>query len=87
MRKILDHVESSEENFWDGMKWVLLLTLCDSLRAFFFTWTWNMNYKTGLRLKAACTALLYKKIIRLNSLGNKSTGEVRHNFCFATSKM
>ncbi|XP_072749401.1 ATP-binding cassette sub-family C member 5-like isoform X4 [Anoplolepis gracilipes] len=81
MRKILEHVESSEEDFWDGFKWVLLLMLCDSLRAFFFTWTWNMNYKTGLRLKSACVALLYKKIIRLNSLGNKSTGEVINLFC------
>lgn len=78
MKKILEHVESSEEGYWDGLKWVLLLMLSDSLRAFFFTWTWNMNYKTGLRLKSACVALLYKKIIRLNSLGNKSTGEVRH---------
>ncbi|XP_067211383.1 ATP-binding cassette sub-family C member 5 isoform X3 [Linepithema humile] len=81
MRKILEHVQSPEEDFWDGFKWVALLTLCDSLRAFFFTWTWNMNYKTGLRLKSACTALLYKKIIRLNSLGNKSTGEVINLFC------
>ncbi|XP_071553650.1 ATP-binding cassette sub-family C member 5-like isoform X4 [Temnothorax nylanderi] len=81
MRKILEHVESPEENFWDGIKWVFLLTVCDSLRAFFFTWTWNMNYKTGLRLKSACTALLYKKIMRLNSLGNKSTGEVINLFC------
>lgn len=81
MRKILEHVESPEENFWDGIKWVFLLTMCDSLRAFFFTWTWNMNYKTGLRLKSACTALLYKKIMRLNSLGNKSTGEVINLFC------
>ncbi|XP_070166360.1 ATP-binding cassette sub-family C member 5-like isoform X2 [Polyergus mexicanus] len=81
MRKILEHVESSDEGFWDGFKWVLLLMLCDSLRAFFFTWMWNMNYKTGLRLKSACVALLYKKIIRLNSLGNKSTGEVINLFC------
>ncbi|KYM83609.1 Sodium leak channel non-selective protein [Atta colombica] len=81
MRKILEHVESPEEDFWDGIKWVFLLTVCDSLRAFFFTWTWNMNYKTGLRLKSACTALLYKKIIRLNSLGNKSTGEIINLFC------
>ncbi|GAB1862709.1 Sodium leak channel non-selective protein [Camponotus japonicus] len=81
MRKILEHVQSSEEDFWDGLKWVLLLMLCDSLRAFFFTWTWNMNYKTGLRLKSACVALLYRKIIRLNSLGNKSTGEVINLFC------
>ncbi|EGI66812.1 Sodium leak channel non-selective protein [Acromyrmex echinatior] len=81
MRKILEHIESPEEDFWDGIKWVFLLTICDSLRAFFFTWTWNMNYKTGLRLKSACTALLYKKIIRLNSLGNKSTGEIINLFC------
>ncbi|XP_012526577.1 multidrug resistance-associated protein 5 isoform X4 [Monomorium pharaonis] len=81
MRKILEHVESSEENFWDGIKWVFLLTICDSLRAFFFTWTWNMNYKTGLRLKSACTALLYKKILRLNNLGSKSTGEIINLFC------
>ncbi|KYM96485.1 Sodium leak channel non-selective protein [Cyphomyrmex costatus] len=81
MRKILEHIESPEEDFWDGIKWVFLLTVCDSLRAFFFTWTWNMNYKTGLRLKSACTALLYKKIIRLNSLGNKSTGEIINLFC------
>lgn len=82
MRRILQHIEAPEENFWDGIKWVLLLTLCDSLRAFFFTWTWNMNYRTGLRLKSACTALLYKKIIKLNNLGNKSTGEVRHSIYF-----
>ncbi|KAG5348318.1 MRP5 protein, partial [Acromyrmex charruanus] len=81
MRKILEHIESPEEDFWDGIKWVFLLTICDSLRAFFFTWTWNMNYKTGLRLKSACTALLYKKIIRLNTLGNKSTGEIINLFC------
>ncbi|KAL6256406.1 hypothetical protein P5V15_012519 [Pogonomyrmex californicus] len=81
MRKILEHIESPEESFWDGFKWVFLLTMCDSLRAFFFTWTWNMNYKTGLRLKSACTALLYKKIIRLNSLGNRSTGEIINLFC------
>ncbi|XP_014480641.1 PREDICTED: multidrug resistance-associated protein 5-like isoform X2 [Dinoponera quadriceps] len=81
MRKILEYMESPEENFWDGIKWVVLLALCDSLRAFFFTWTWNMNYKTGLRLKSACTTLLYKKIIKLNSLGSKSTGEVINLFC------
>ncbi|XP_070510894.1 ATP-binding cassette sub-family C member 5-like isoform X3 [Cardiocondyla obscurior] len=81
MKKILEHIESPKENFWDGIKWVFLLTICDSLRAFFFTWTWNVNYKTGLRLKSACTTLLYKKILRLNSLGNKSTGEVINLFC------
>lgn len=75
MRKVLEHVESPEENIWTGMKWALLLICCDFLRAIFFNWAWNTNIRTALRLKAASTTLLYKKIIRLNSLGNKSTGE------------
>lgn len=77
MKKVLEYVQSSEENIWVGIKWALLLTCCDFLRLIFFNWTWNTNIRTALRLKSACTTLLYKKIIRLNNLGNKSTGEVR----------
>lgn len=77
MKKVLEHVQSPEEGTWIGIKWALLLTCCDLLRIVFFNWTWNTNIRTALRLKSACTTLLYKKIIRLNSLGNKSTGEVR----------
>ncbi|CAK9831718.1 ATP-binding cassette sub-family C member 5 [Anthophora retusa] len=80
MRKVLEHVESPEENIWTGMKWALLLICCDFLRAIFFNWAWNTNIRTALRLKAASTTLLYKKIIRLNSLGNKSTGELINLF-------
>ncbi|XP_078051143.1 ATP-binding cassette sub-family C member 5-like isoform X2 [Augochlora pura] len=80
MKKLLEHVQSPEENAWEGIKWALLLTCCDVLRMIFFTWTWNTNIRTGLRLKSACAALLYKKIIRLNSLGNKSTGKLVNLF-------
>lgn len=79
MKKILEHVQSPEEDMWIGIKWVILLICCDSLRMLFFTWTWNTNIRTALRLKAACTTLLYNKIIRLNNFGYKSTGEVRPN--------
>ncbi|XP_076687192.1 ATP-binding cassette sub-family C member 5-like isoform X2 [Andrena cerasifolii] len=80
MRKILEHVQSPEEGAWTGVKWALLLTLFDFLRTIFFTWTWNTNIRTALRLKSACTTLLYNKIIRLNSLGNRSTGEITNLF-------
>ncbi|XP_076278986.1 ATP-binding cassette sub-family C member 5-like isoform X3 [Lasioglossum baleicum] len=80
MKKLLEHIEPPEENYWEGIKWALLLTCCDLLRMIFFTWTWNTNIRTGLRLKSACSTLLYKKIIRLNSLGNKSTGELINLF-------
>ncbi|XP_061939322.1 ATP-binding cassette sub-family C member 5 isoform X6 [Apis cerana] len=80
MKKVLEHVQSPEENIWIGIKWALLLTCCDFLRLIFFNWTWNTNIRTALRLKSACTTLLYKKIIRLNNLGNKSTGEMINLF-------
>ncbi|XP_043596465.1 multidrug resistance-associated protein 5-like isoform X4 [Bombus pyrosoma] len=80
MKKVLEHVQSPEEGIWIGIKWALLLTCCDLLRVVFFNWTWNTNIRTALRLKSACTTLLYKKIIRLNSLGNKSTGEIINLF-------
>ncbi|XP_026681209.1 multidrug resistance-associated protein 9-like [Diaphorina citri] len=35
---------------------------------------------TATRLRAACMGLLYKKVIRLNSLGNKSVGELINLF-------
>ncbi|XP_053972249.1 ATP-binding cassette sub-family C member 5-like isoform X1 [Hylaeus volcanicus] len=80
MRKVLEHVQSPEEDSWVGIKWALLLTCCDFLRMVFFTWTWNTNIRTALRLKSACTTLLYKKLMRLNNLGNKSTGELTNLF-------
>lgn len=76
MKKVLEHVQSPDEDIWTGITWAFLLTCCDLLRIVFFNWTWNTNIRTALRLKSACTTLLYKKIIRLNSLENKSTGEV-----------
>ncbi|XP_043795027.1 multidrug resistance-associated protein 5-like isoform X5 [Apis laboriosa] len=80
MKKVLEYIQSPEENIWIGIKWALLLTCCDFLRLIFFNWTWNTNIRTALRLKSACTTLLYKKIIRLNNLGNKSTGEMINLF-------
>lgn len=32
--------------------------------------------RTAIRLRSACLAILYRKVIRLNSLGGKSVGEV-----------
>ncbi|XP_076163958.1 ATP-binding cassette sub-family C member 5-like isoform X3 [Ptiloglossa arizonensis] len=80
MKKILEYVQSQEDDSWVGIKWALLLTCCDLLRMIFLTWTWNTNIRTALRLKSACTSLLYTKIMRLNSFGNKNTGELTNLF-------
>lgn len=33
-------------------------------------------YRTAIRLRAACMTMLYRKLIRLHSLGDKTVGEV-----------
>ncbi|XP_043490273.1 multidrug resistance-associated protein 5-like isoform X2 [Polistes fuscatus] len=80
MKKVLEYIQSPEGTIWDGIKWALLLTLCDFLRTIFLTWTWIVNYRTALRLKSSCTALLYKKIIGLNNIGSINTGELVNLF-------
>ena len=81
-RKILEHLEAPNETFWDGLSLVILLGFFDTVRALLFSWGWMVNYRTALRLKAACLTLLYKKIIFLNNLGNKTTGEVSGFYAF-----
>lgn len=76
MRKVLEFLQENDESYANGIKWALLLILCDICRLTLINWSWNMNVITARRLKSACLSLLYKKIIGLNSLGNKSTGEV-----------
>ncbi|XP_043666582.1 multidrug resistance-associated protein 5-like isoform X2 [Vespula pensylvanica] len=80
MRNILEYIQSPEGTIWDGIKWALLLTLCDFSRTIFLTLTWIVNYRTALRLKSSCTALLYKKIIGLNNVGSINIGELVNLF-------
>ncbi|KAL2734392.1 ATP-binding cassette sub-family C member 5-like isoform X1 [Vespula squamosa] len=80
MRNILEYIQSPEGTIWDGIKWALLLTLCDFSRTIFLTLTWIVNYRTALRLKSSCTALLYKKIIGLNNVGSIHIGELVNLF-------
>ncbi|XP_046820513.1 ATP-binding cassette sub-family C member 5-like isoform X7 [Vespa crabro] len=80
MRNILEYVQSPEGTIWDGIKWALLLTLCDFSRTIFLTLTWIVNYRTALRLKSSCSALLYKRIIGLNNVGNINIGELVNLF-------
>ncbi|XP_051169795.1 ATP-binding cassette sub-family C member 5-like isoform X2 [Leptopilina boulardi] len=80
MRKVLEYLQETDESYLNGIKWALLLIFCELCRLTLINWSWNMNITTGRRLKSACLALLYKKIIGLNSLGNKSTGELINVF-------
>ncbi|EFX63846.1 ABC protein, subfamily ABCC, partial [Daphnia pulex] len=49
------------------------------MRVLLFGMSWAIAYRTGSRLRSAVMALLYKKVIRLPTLGDKSIGEVMIN--------
>ncbi|XP_043273528.1 multidrug resistance-associated protein 5-like isoform X1 [Venturia canescens] len=76
MRKLLEFIESSEGTIGEGIKWAFLLSLCDMTRTMLLTWSWNNNYRTALRFKNAYLGMLYRKIIRLNDFGSKSSGKL-----------
>ncbi|XP_024938073.1 multidrug resistance-associated protein 5 isoform X5 [Cephus cinctus] len=80
MRRLLIFVQTSDGNIQEGIKWALLLTLSEFIRILIFSSMWAMNYRTALRLRSACLIVCYRKIIRLNNLGNKSIGELLNVF-------
>ncbi|XP_049784178.1 ATP-binding cassette sub-family C member 5-like isoform X6 [Schistocerca cancellata] len=80
MRNLLQYAEGSEESVWNGIKWAAFLTLAEFFRILLFSWHWAVSYRTGIRLRAACLALLYRKLFRLNNLGDSSTGQLINIF-------
>jgi len=40
--------------------------------------------RTAIRLRSACLAMLYRKVIRLSGYGEKSTGEVSMVLMYVT---
>ncbi|XP_046735959.1 ATP-binding cassette sub-family C member 5-like [Diprion similis] len=80
MRKLIECVQSDQRSYTESLKWAFLLTVAEFLRALFLHWAWGLSYRTALRLRSACSALLFRKIIRLNYLGDKSIGQVINMF-------
>ncbi|XP_069692470.1 ATP-binding cassette sub-family C member 5-like isoform X3 [Periplaneta americana] len=80
MRKLLQYAEDEEADTMTGVTWAVCLTLAEFLRTVFFAWNWALNYRTAVRLRSACLAMLYRKIIRLSNLGEKSIGELINLF-------
>ncbi|XP_046413794.1 ATP-binding cassette sub-family C member 5-like isoform X2 [Neodiprion fabricii] len=80
MRKLIEYVQSERRSYTEGLKWAFLLTAIEFSRALLLHWAWGLSYRTALRLRSACCALLFKKIIRLNYLGDKSIGQVINMF-------
>lgn len=77
MRKLLEYSEDPDTPDSYGIIWAISLTISDLLRVLFFALCWGISYRTATRLRAACLAMVYRKIMRLNSMGHESIGKVR----------
>ena len=76
MRKLLEYSEDPDVPDSYGIIWAFSLTLSDLMRILLFAVCWGVGYRTATRLRAACLAMVYRKLMRLHSLGHKSVGEV-----------
>uniref|UniRef100_A0A2P2I628 Multidrug resistance-associated protein 5-like n=1 Tax=Hirondellea gigas TaxID=1518452 RepID=A0A2P2I628_9CRUS len=79
MRYLIEWL-STEEPVSTGLLWVVGLILTDLCRILTFGLVWAVNYRTGVRLRSACLGLVYKKLMRLSALGDKSVGEMINLF-------
>ncbi|XP_027219261.2 ATP-binding cassette sub-family C member 5 isoform X6 [Penaeus vannamei] len=71
---------STDEPVTTGIIWTVGLIFSEFIRIIIFGVVWSISYRTGVRLRAACLGLVYKKLMRMSSLGNKSIGEVINLF-------
>ena len=76
MRRLLEYAQDADAPLEEGIWWTVGLVCCEALRVIFFAALWGINYRTGIRLRSACVTVLYRKLMRLPSLGDKSVGQV-----------
>ncbi|XP_014665405.1 PREDICTED: multidrug resistance-associated protein 5-like [Priapulus caudatus] len=77
VRKILEYAETKGMNstVGRGITLVVGLTACEVVRSLMFAATWAVNLRTGARIRAGILGLVFEKILRLRTLGDKSAGE------------
>ncbi|XP_043243521.1 multidrug resistance-associated protein 5-like isoform X2 [Amphibalanus amphitrite] len=80
MRRLLEFAQDEDAPLEEGIWWTVGLIACEVLRVLFFTALWGINYRTGIRLRSACLTVLYRKLMKLPSLGDKSVGQVVNLF-------
>lgn len=80
MRKLLEYAQDSNADVVTGLMWTFLLVFCEVLRLLTFAWRWSIAFRTGVRLRAACLGMMYKKIVRLNNFEEKSIGQLINVF-------
>ncbi|KAG8324227.1 Multidrug resistance-associated protein 5 [Homalodisca vitripennis] len=87
MRWLLEFAESPDAPASDGIKWALCLGVAELLRVVFYAGAWSISSRTAIRLRAACLTMLYRKVIRVHSLGDKTIGELVNMFASDSQRL
>ncbi|XP_054266785.1 ATP-binding cassette sub-family C member 5-like isoform X5 [Macrosteles quadrilineatus] len=80
MRWLLEFAENPDAPMLEGFKWAFLLGVTELFRIVFYAGAWAVSSRTAIRLRAACLTMLYRKIIRVHTLGDKTIGELVNMF-------
>ncbi|XP_024082084.1 multidrug resistance-associated protein 5-like isoform X2 [Cimex lectularius] len=80
MRYLLEFTETSDASYWEGLQWTVLLGITEITRVIIYSVAWIMNYRTSMRLRSAVLAMLYRKILRVYCMENKTVGEIVNMF-------
>ena len=79
MSRLLKFCQDHDQVWWHGAVWAVGMVWSELMRVLLYGVAWGIAYRTGLRLRSAVMTMLYKKVIRLSTLGDKSIGEVHHS--------
>jgi len=80
MRWLLEFAESPDAPSSEGFKWAILLGITELSRIAFYAAAWAVSCRTAIRLRAACLTMLYRKILRVHTLGDKTIGQLVNIF-------
>ncbi|XP_053403768.1 ATP-binding cassette sub-family C member 5-like [Mercenaria mercenaria] len=76
LHRLLSYLNSGDVDLWVGIALVVAISCTELGRSLFFGLSWQINYKAGIRAKAGAQGLLFRKILKLRSLEDKTVGEI-----------
>ncbi|KAL3847029.1 hypothetical protein ACJMK2_017965 [Sinanodonta woodiana] len=76
LRELLSSLSNEKITIGHGVALVLILSLMEVFRTLCLASSWFINYTMGVRIRGAALGLLYKKIINLRGLQEKTVGQV-----------
>ncbi|XP_060540944.1 ATP-binding cassette sub-family C member 5 isoform X1 [Pantherophis guttatus] len=76
VKHLLEYTQQMEPNLQYSLLLILGLLITEVVRSWSLALTWALNYRTGVRLRGAILTMVFKKILRLKNIKEKSLGEL-----------